>query len=177
MHSPLRSARTFDSNEVSVAEDRRTFEDFFLAERDRLYSSLCLVTGDRFEAEEIMQEAFLRLWERWDRVSGLEDPTGFLYRTAMNVFRNRYRRAVLALRRVMSQAPNEDAFASVDDRDVLVRALRGVVPRQRAAIVLTALLGYSSEEAGRMLGMQAPAVRVLASRARTAMKGTIGERR
>jgi hypothetical protein len=34
-----------------------------------------------------MQEAFLKLCERWDRVSGLEDPVGDLYRTAMNVFR------------------------------------------------------------------------------------------
>jgi len=47
-----------------------------------------------------MQEAFLRLWERWDRVSRVEDPTAYLFRTEMNVFRNRYRRAWLAVRQL-----------------------------------------------------------------------------
>ncbi len=36
----------------------------------RLFGALCLVTGDRDEAEEIMQDAFLRLWERWDASFG-----------------------------------------------------------------------------------------------------------
>lgn len=30
-----------------------------------------------------MQDAYLKLWERWDRVSGMDDPTGFLFRTAI----------------------------------------------------------------------------------------------
>src|SRR5919201_921434 len=47
-----------------VAEQRRQFEDFFLAEHDRLYRALCIVTGSRQESEEVMQDAFLRLWER-----------------------------------------------------------------------------------------------------------------
>jgi DNA-directed RNA polymerase specialized sigma24 family protein len=34
------------------------------------------VTGDRYEAEEVAQEAFLRVFERWDRVGALDDPTG-----------------------------------------------------------------------------------------------------
>jgi hypothetical protein len=41
------------------------------------------------------------MWERWNRVSGLEDPVGFLLRTAMNVFRDRARRATLAARRTL----------------------------------------------------------------------------
>ena len=49
-----------------LAEARPTFEDFFGTEHARLFGALCFVTGDRDEAEEIMQDAFLRLGERWD---------------------------------------------------------------------------------------------------------------
>jgi len=53
-----------------------SFEDFFSYEHRGLYGALLLVTRDSHEAEEVMQDAFLRLWERWDRVSSLENPTG-----------------------------------------------------------------------------------------------------
>ena len=43
-----------------------------------------------------MQEAFVRVWERWDRVAGVEDPVGYLFRTAMNLHRSALRRALLA---------------------------------------------------------------------------------
>jgi RNA polymerase sigma factor (sigma-70 family) len=147
-----------------------SFEEFFEAQRSPLFGTLTLVTGNRFEAEEIMQDAFLRIWERWDRVSVMAEPAGYLYLTAMNVFRSRYRRAALALRRAAAVAPTEDALATVDDRDVVVRALRELSPGQRAAIVLTAYAGFTSEEAGRALGMRAGTVRTLATRARAAMR-------
>ena len=74
-----------------IQQDREaelpSFEGFFEAEKLRLYRALCLITRNRFEAEEITQDAFVRLLERWDRVSAMEDPTGYLYVTAMNTFR------------------------------------------------------------------------------------------
>jgi DNA-directed RNA polymerase specialized sigma24 family protein len=70
----------------------------------------------------------------------------------MNVFRNRYRRAALGARKTLSLAPNEDAFATVEDRDVVVRALRGLTRDQRAAVVLTGYVGLTSEEAGKDAG-------------------------
>lgn len=156
-----------------MAEQARDFESFFLDEHRRLFAALGVVTGNRAEAEELMQDAFLKLWERWDRISEIEDPTAFLFRTAMNLFRNRYRRAKQALRAVAIPGPVPDAFAVVEDRDMLMRVLREVTPSERAAIVLTAFLGYSSEEAGSMLGMKAPTVRVLASRARASIRQTM----
>src|SRR5438128_12474283 len=121
------------ANEASHPEARGplSFEDFFSYEHQGLYGALLLVTRDSHEAEEIMQDAFLRLWERWDRVAGLDDPAGYLYRTAMNVFRKRYGRASLALRKVVAQAPGEDDLAAVEDRDVIVRAVRDRIPPQR----------------------------------------------
>jgi RNA polymerase sigma-70 factor, ECF subfamily len=41
--------------------------------------------GNRAEAEELAQDAFLKVWERWDRVADIEEPVGYLYRTAMNL--------------------------------------------------------------------------------------------
>src|SRR3972149_6202383 len=74
----------------TTAVDRSAaFEDLVEAEHANLYGALCLITRDRPEAEDVMQEAFLRVWERWDRVAEMDDPTGYLFRTAMNLWRKR----------------------------------------------------------------------------------------
>jgi len=49
------------------AEAGRDFEAFFRFEHERLFRAMWLLTRDPHEAEEVTQEAFLRLWERWDR--------------------------------------------------------------------------------------------------------------
>jgi RNA polymerase sigma factor (sigma-70 family) len=154
-----------------TADSPDTFEIFFAATNPRLFTALWLVTGDRYEAEEIAQDAFLRVLERWDRVGRLDNPERYVFRTAMNVFRNRYRRAALATRRGLSLAPQaSDELAAVEDRDEVIRLLRPLPPRQRAAVVATSILDLSAEEAGRVLGMRSATVRALASRARTRMK-------
>ena len=56
-----------------------SLEDFYGATRRPLFTALCLVTGNRHEAEEIAQDAFLAVWERWERVSAMENPAGYLY--------------------------------------------------------------------------------------------------
>ena len=157
---------------LEPAADGATFEAFYDAESEKLFRRLWLITRNRAEAEEIMQEAFLKVWERWDRVGAIEDPVGYLYRTAMNVFRKRYRRAVLALRRTVGRSPQPDDIADVEDRDVVRRILGSLPPRQRAALVLTEMLGFSAEEAGRALGIQASTVRSLTHKARESVRRT-----
>jgi RNA polymerase sigma-70 factor (ECF subfamily) len=147
-----------------------TFEGFFDAERDRLFRMLCIVTGSRHEAEELSQEAFLRVWARWSEVRSMDEPEGYLHRTAMNLFRKRYRRASLALRTTIGLAPPQDAFDQVADRDTIAHALRSLTPRQRAAMVLTEMLGYSPQEAGSILGIKASTVRALTFQGRTALR-------
>ena len=150
-----------------------SFEEFYEGERDGLFGALCLITGNRHEAEEITQESFVALWERWERVAKMDNPTGYLYRTALNAFRKRRRRAALALRHTVRGWLQQDALESADDRDVLRRALASLTPRQRAALVATELLGFPSEEAGRLLGIKPVTVRVLAFQARTALAETM----
>jgi RNA polymerase sigma-70 factor, ECF subfamily len=152
-----------------------TFEELFHFERTRLFGALCLFTGDRAEAEDLAQDAFVRVWSAWDRVGEMDDPTGYLYRTAMNGARSRYRRSVLALRRQLRPRDHRDELSFVEERDVLVRGLGRLTHKQRAAIVLLDLLGFSSEEAGAVLGMRSGAVRTQASRGRAELRRQAGE--
>src|SRR6476661_4222801 len=104
MDVPLRAVPESAAAEgAGMAEEQRTFEEFFRGEYDRLFRALCLVTGSRQEAEEIMQ-----------------DPRGFLYRVAMNAFRNRYRSVARALKRGVTMMRADDAFVAVEDRDVVI---------------------------------------------------------
>ena len=100
-----------------------TFEDFFHAEKDRLIRVMRVITGSRAEAEDITQEAFLRVFERWETVAKMDNPEGYLHRVAMNQFRSRYRRAAVGLRRAVAVGPSRDVFAEVDDRDLALRKL------------------------------------------------------
>ena len=149
------------------------FDDFFATESEALFRRLWLVTRDRAEAEEVMQDAFLSLYERWDRMAAVEDPKAYLYRTAFNAWNKRSRRMAHALRDVLAPSRGDDVDAA-DARTVIGDALAHLSPRQRAAIVLTELLGFSSEDAGRILGIRAVTARVLTSQARTAMREYLG---
>jgi len=145
------------------------FEEFFEAERGRLFRALLLVTHDSAEAEDLMQEAFVRVWERWDRVEHLDDPVGYLFKTALNLHRSALRRALTAAKRSLRPPVGRDPFDEVAARDEAVRWLAMITPRQRAAVVVTELLGYSSEEAGAILGVRSGTVRTLTSQARAAL--------
>jgi RNA polymerase sigma-70 factor (ECF subfamily) len=155
------------------------FEAFFLANHLDVFACFRLLARDPDEAEEIAQEAFLRVWQRWDRVAAMERPDGYLYRTAMNVWRSRRRRAAVALRRLgrrttSADAPTTGGMPAVEDRDAVSRALRGLSERQRAAFVLTEGLELTSDEAGEAMGIAASTVRVLAARAREALRTGTG---
>jgi RNA polymerase sigma-70 factor, ECF subfamily len=164
--------RRSESPKQSLPADQPSFEVFFEQEMERLLRMLCVITGSRAEAEDLAQEAFTRVFERWETVGRMQDPAGYLHRTAMNVFRGHYRRARLALKRAIGLAPVEDVFKSIEDRDVAAHALASLPPRQRAALVLTEALGYSGEEAGHLLGIRASTVWALAHQARAALSGT-----
>jgi RNA polymerase sigma-70 factor, ECF subfamily len=148
------------------------FEAFFEAEQPRLLRTMYLMCGDRGEAEELTQEAFLRVWERWGRVAAVESPSGYLYATSYNLFRSRLRvvrrRAGLILRQ-------PEPTQSLDARALVVDELRRLPPRQRAALVLTEYVGCSSEEAGGLMGIKSVTVRVLASQARSALRERLEE--
>jgi RNA polymerase sigma factor (sigma-70 family) len=147
-----------------------TFEEFFLETNRDLTGALWLVTRNAHEAEEIAQDAYLKLWERWPTVGKMDDPAGYLHRTAWNLWRSRGRRAAVALRRVVHAIPADDATSGIESRDVVIHALSSLTPRQRAALVLVDLLDMTSEDAAKALGVRPSTVRVLAARARSSLK-------
>jgi RNA polymerase sigma-70 factor, ECF subfamily len=146
------------------------FETFFEAWHVPLYRALWLVTRNRHEAEEIAQDAFLKVWERWAKVSGMERPEGYLFRTAMNQYRSRRRRTMAAVRRTLRVLPADDAMETVEQRDAIIRAMGSLTPAQRSAVVLTELIGMSSAEAAEALRVRPVTVRVLAARGRAVLK-------
>jgi RNA polymerase sigma-70 factor, ECF subfamily len=165
-------------NELGIHEDlavggsAASFEELFRAEQGRLHQALFAITGSRQEAEDIGQEAFLRLWERWERIRGLDDPVGYLHRTAINVYRDRSRRLLLTMKRAVGMAPQPNEYVAVEARSMAASVLGQLPPRQRAALVLTEGLGYSAEEAGQLLGIKGSTVRALHFQARSALGRT-----
>ena len=157
-------------------EARARFDEFFEDEHEHLFKALYFVTGNRQDAEELMQDAFMKLCERWDQIERMSDPTGYLFRVALNGFRMRRRRAATALRRLAPIAEERDLFAEAETRADVRRLLLGLTVRQRAALLLVDLLGYPSEQAARILRVRPSTVRALATQGRRALRAKEGAR-
>jgi RNA polymerase sigma-70 factor (ECF subfamily) len=149
---------------------RARFDAFFEEQHERLFKALFFITGNREDAEEVSQEAFLRLWERWDDLDRIDDPIGYLFRVGLNGFRMRRRRAATAIRRVAPVREPADPFAEAEMREEVRRLLAGLTSRQRAALVLVDLLGYPSEQAARIMRVRPSTVRSLATQGRRALR-------
>ena len=156
-----------------VTTDDVVFGDFFAKRYERLVRACLLLTGRAAEGEDLAQEAMARVLERWDRVSKMDDPEGYLYRTALNVHRKALRRLAVAARRQVVRDPSDDPDAT-DRRLDLLRAIRSLPRPQREALVLVEWLGYSAEEAGRMLGIEPASVRGRLHRAREGLRQRYG---
>jgi RNA polymerase sigma factor (sigma-70 family) len=151
------------------------FESFFHAEHRGLYQALVLACGSREEAEDVLQDAFARVWRHWGRVSLMDNPGGYLHRTAFNVFLSSRRRLsrglALGLTSLTGGGSDERSTeTAVESRLLLLSALGRLPPRQRAAVVLVDVLGYTSGGAAEILGVREGTVRTLASRARASLR-------
>ena len=150
------------------------FTVFFADEHARLFKALYFVTGNRADAQELMQEAFLKLWERWDTVDRIDDPTAYLFRVALNGTRMRARAARRRAARVISVDEAADPFSEIDLRADVLAMLRSLAPRQRAALVLLDLYGYDSAAAAKVMGVRPSTVRALATQGRAALRNAGG---
>jgi RNA polymerase sigma-70 factor (ECF subfamily) len=143
-----------------------TFEAFFEQQYTNLLKAMYLVTGNRHEAEEITQDAFVRALERWDRVSRADNRAGYLYRIAVNLYRSKLRRLARGARKTPKPTPEGDPFEAADDRDAVGRALTTLSEGQREALVMVEWLDMTDEEAAAILGISPVTVRVRRHRAR-----------
>jgi RNA polymerase sigma-70 factor (ECF subfamily) len=156
------------------ARSEEAFERFFRENYSNHVRALYLLTGDRAEAEDLSQEAFARVFERWPKVSRMDSPTGYLYRTAMNLHRSRLRRLAVRARRLTGGPAPTDATEAAETRHDVIRAVAALPPAQREALVLVEFLGLGAEEAGRALGIEASSVRGRLHRARATLRNQLG---
>jgi RNA polymerase sigma-70 factor (ECF subfamily) len=142
------------------------FAVFFREEYRKLFHALILACGDRAEAEDIAQDAFVTVFDRWDRVGAMSSPGGYLYAVAFNERRRRARRAALWRRHRQQVELADDASVAAIARADIQRALQQLTREQRDALVLVEFVGLTSEEAAEVLGVAAPAIRSRVHRAR-----------
>jgi RNA polymerase sigma factor (sigma-70 family) len=158
--------------ETEAVED---FDCFFRTHHLRLFQALYLLTGDVHEADDITQEALLRTYERWDRVSSMDSAAGYVFRTAMNVYRSRLRRLAVRARHTFASLPSDDPSGSIAIGQDVRNALRSISDEQRQALILVEWLGLDSDEAGRVLGIDASSVRGRLHRGRAALRELLGD--
>lgn len=127
-----------------VVDDRGHigFDALYQASYPRLVAQVHAYLSDRSEAEEIVQEAFVRAWQRWSRVTRLDDPAAWVRRVAWNLATSRLRRLAMAAR--VHRRPLMSVTRPPDpDHVALVTALRELPERHRLAVVLHYLADLS----------------------------------
>jgi RNA polymerase sigma-70 factor (sigma-E family) len=154
-----------------------------------------VVTGDRAAAEDIVQDAFLGLYRRWDRLPNMTAPLAYLRVSVMNgcrtALRNRSRlrlwsgggsgedldeaaQAGLADPARLAESAEASVLLAEEQRTVAA-ALRKLPRRQREAVVLRYYLDLSVEETAQVMGVSQGTVKSATHRALTAVGRTLRE--
>jgi RNA polymerase sigma-70 factor, ECF subfamily len=144
------------------------FDDLYAAHFGPLTVQVYAFVGELSEAQDLVQEAFSRAWERWDRIAGYEDPVGWVRRVAWNLAVSRWRRmrtAAMFLRR----EPAPAVAGPEPDRVVLVRALARIPADQRRALVLYHMADMSVQQIAEQCGVAEGTVRSWLHRGRVAL--------
>lgn len=150
-------------------------EAFCQRVRPRLVGILSYQVGSAPVAEELAQEALARLWDRWDRVHGLEAPEAWAHRVALRLSRSRWRRRRARQRARRRGVSDEDELLA-DDVDLGLRqVVSGLPRRQREALTLVAVSGFSLADAGEVLGCSAETVKARCIEARQHMRAVYPE--
>jgi RNA polymerase sigma-70 factor, ECF subfamily len=128
--------------------------------------TVALAYGSRALAEDVVQEALARAWERSERGERIESVGAWVAKVALNLARSRWRRAV-AERKAWGRlgSPGSVAPPDVEGEDVR-RALRRLPRRQREVTVLRYYGGLEVKEIARTLGVSEGTVKTSLHRAR-----------
>ncbi|MDQ4057534.1 MAG: RNA polymerase sigma factor [Actinomycetota bacterium] len=116
---------------------QRDFREFFEAENLRLQRFAFLLIGDADHAADLAQEALVRVYKHWGRISG-DNPGPYARRIVVNLIRSAHRRRkVRELRPI--EVPDdfvESKSGSVDERLRMTAALKSLSPVRRATVVM-----------------------------------------
>lgn len=153
------------------------FDDFYAATARRLVGQLFAMTGDLSEAEDAVQEAYIRAWQRWPRIRDYDNREAWVrtvaYRISVNAWskaRNRLTSHLRASRHVAAPPPEISP-----DLVTLVAALRQLPESQRRAIVLHHLAGLPVAEIASETGVPAGTVKARLARGRKALAPLVAE--
>jgi len=135
-----------------------------------------LLTGDNSQAEDLVQDAFVRLA---GRLVHLRDPAGFhayLRVSLVNLARSQFRRRKLERRFAQTQqAPSPLPEPDMSEREQMRLALLALPVRQRLAVVLRYYEDLSEAQTAQLMHCGTGAVNSLVSRAMARLRSTIGE--
>jgi RNA polymerase sigma-70 factor, ECF subfamily len=163
---------------VSIWEPERTtdrptevssddFVDLFTTQYPKLVGVLRVAGSvDRATAEDVAQEAFARTLSHWRRVRQGTNPAGYVYRVAFRLLRRRGGLPTSPLDNVDVASTDPGTDQAAVDNVTAGRALDAMPPRRRACAALCWYLGFTSEDAADILGIDAATVRTHLERAR-----------
>ena len=130
-----------------VVHDSRVngFTEFVTEHEPRLRESLIAVCGGQV-GRDAAAEALIYGWEHWDRVRGMENPVGYLFRVGVSRGRN-----ISSKRRPVFDPVETGRIPEVEPR--LSEALAGLSERQRTVVVLLRCFQWTQSEVGELLGV------------------------
>jgi RNA polymerase sigma-70 factor (ECF subfamily) len=156
------------------ADDRRDYEWVFRASFTSITRTVYLIVHDQGAAQEITQDAFIKLLEKWGDIAGYDRPEAWVRKVAL---RMAVRHVGRERRRPVTEAraqPFSRAAPSVPDPDV-ARAVRQLAPMQRAVVVLHYFEDRPVLEIARTLQVSESTVKQHLYRARSRLAQTLGE--
>jgi len=170
---------------VMGTASRRRFEAFAAAAADTLFRAGYLMTGDASEAEDLVQETFIRVARRWPRVAAMEHPVAYARRILINLAldgaqRRSRHRAELEAPGGQPELADESATRALQGIDDLAEfrwALTRLPPRERAVLVLRYWADLPVAEVAAALGCSAGTVKSTASRGAARLAGVLAHER
>jgi RNA polymerase sigma factor (sigma-70 family) len=159
----------------ALLDHEQSFERLYRQHRADVYRFVLRDTGNREEAEDVTQTAFLNAYNAFIRSGPPEKPKAWLFAIAENVKRRRYR----TQSRRPAETPLEyEPAADGADEDIptareIGAALAALPFNQRTALALRELGGLSYSEIAEELGLSVAAVQMLIFRARRALRAEL----
>ncbi|MFI7575167.1 SigE family RNA polymerase sigma factor [Micromonospora sp. NPDC049497] len=149
------------------------FDDFYRGSRQRLLGYVYVLTGDLAEAQDAVQEAYIRAWQRWSTVGGYDDPEAWVRVVASRIAVSRWRSLRSRSRAYLRHGAEPSAPGPGTDTVEVVAALRRLPEEQRTALALYYLLGMPVAEVARETEAPVGTVKARLSRGRTALAGLL----
>lgn len=143
------------------------FSAWMAARQGSLLRTAYLLTGDRHNAEDLVQTALAKTYLAWDRVHDREHIDAYARRILINEHHSNWRRPWRRREHVTDTLPERPLHDTEYDgqRDVLWAYVQSLPPRQRAVIVLRYYEQLSEAEIADVLGISTGTVKSQASRA------------